>query len=53
MNRAESGSRVARSRTPASLSLYDTILDRLLQDLQDVAAELRQLNQEEHPIARE
>jgi hypothetical protein len=53
MNRAESGSRVARSRTPGSLSLYDTVIDRLLQDLQDVAAELRQLNQEEHPIVCE
>ncbi len=36
--------------TPARLYLYDTLLQRLAQDLQDMAAELGELIQEEHAI---
>jgi hypothetical protein len=31
---------------------YDTLLERLAQDLQDVAVELRQFIQQEHPVVR-
>jgi hypothetical protein len=38
------------SRTPARLSVCDTLLERLPQDLEDMAAALGQLIQEEHAI---
>jgi hypothetical protein len=37
----------------ARLYAYDPIPERLAQDLQDVAAELRQLIQQEHPVVRQ
>jgi hypothetical protein len=39
-----------RYRTPAKLYVYETLLERLAQDLQDMAAELGQFIQEEHAI---
>jgi hypothetical protein len=39
-----------RSRTPARLYVYGTILERLAQDLKDMAAELGPFIQEEHAI---
>jgi hypothetical protein len=39
-----------RFRTPAKLYVYDTILERLPQDLQDMAAALGQFIQEEHAV---
>jgi hypothetical protein len=36
--------------TLARLYLYDTLLERLAQDLKDMAAELGQFIQEEHAI---
>jgi hypothetical protein len=35
---------------PARLYLYDTLIERLAQDLEDMAAALGQLIQEEHAI---
>jgi hypothetical protein len=49
---------VLRFNTPARLSVYDTLLERLPQDLQDMATELGEFIQEEHamvgprPLAR-
>jgi hypothetical protein len=40
-------------RTPARLYLYDPLLERLSQDLQDVAAVLGELIQEEHAVVPE
>ena len=40
----------ARSRTPARLSVYDTLLQRLPQDLQDMAAELGEFIEKEHAM---
>jgi hypothetical protein len=42
-----------RFMTCGRLYLYDTLLEGLPQDLQDVAAELRQFIQEEHSVVRE
>jgi hypothetical protein len=42
--------RALRSSTPAKLYVYETVLERLPQDLQDMAAELRQFIQEEHTV---
>jgi hypothetical protein len=39
-----------RFSTPAKLYIYDTLLERLAQDLEDMAAELGQFIQEEHAI---
>jgi hypothetical protein len=35
------------------LSIYEALLERLAQGLEDVAAELRQLIQEEHAVVRQ
>jgi hypothetical protein len=40
----------ARSRTPGRLYRYDTILERVPQNLQDMAAALGEFIQEEHPV---
>jgi hypothetical protein len=40
----------ARSRTPEKLYVYNPILERLAQDLQDMAAELGPCIQEEHAM---
>jgi hypothetical protein len=42
-----------KSVTPAKLYVYDTLLQRLAQPFQDVAAELRQLIQKENPVVRQ
>jgi hypothetical protein len=39
-----------KSRTPAKLYVYETILERLAQDLQDMAAKLGPFIQEEHAV---
>jgi hypothetical protein len=53
ITRIAKSAKLLRFRTPAGLYLYDTLLEGLPQDLQDVAAELRQFIQEEHPVVRE
>jgi hypothetical protein len=50
ITRRANSAKELRSRTPAKLYSCKTILERLPQDLQDMAAELRQLIQEEHPV---
>jgi hypothetical protein len=50
VTRRANSAKVWRSRMLARLSLYDTLLERLPLHLQDVAAELGQLIQEEHTI---
>jgi hypothetical protein len=40
----------ARSRTPARLSVYDTLLEWLAQDLKDMAAKLGPCIQEAHAM---
>jgi hypothetical protein len=42
-----------RFMTAARLYVYETIFERLPQDLQDMAAELGQFIQEKHPVMRE
>jgi hypothetical protein len=49
-NRAAIAARVARSRTPERLCVYDTLLQRLAQDLEDLAAELGEFIQAEHAM---
>jgi hypothetical protein len=44
---------VARSSTPVTLYLYDTLLERLAQDLEHVAAELGPFIEEAHAVVRE
>jgi hypothetical protein len=51
--RRANSAKIWRSRTPARLYLYDTILQRLAQGFEDMAAELRQFIQDEHPVLRE
>jgi hypothetical protein len=50
--RAKSAKR-RTSRTPARLSVYDTLLQRLAQDLEDMAPALRQFIQEENAMVRQ
>jgi hypothetical protein len=50
ITRRANSAKVLRFRTPARLSAYDTLLERLPQDLQDMAAELGQFIQEEHTV---
>jgi len=42
----------ARSRTPAKLYVYDTLIERLAQDLEDMTAELGSFIHEEHAMVR-
>ena len=49
-SRTAKASRRLTSRTPARLLVYDTLLERLAQDLQNMASELRELIQEEHTM---
>jgi hypothetical protein len=51
--RAAKVARRLRSRTPARLSRYDTLLDRLAPDLQDVAAALGECIQAAHAVVRQ
>ena len=48
--RAVSVTNMARSGTPARLYVYDTLLERLAQDLEDMAAEHGQFIQEQHAM---
>ena len=50
MSRATSTASATRSMTHAKLYLYETLLERLAQDLEDMAAELGQFIQEEHAM---
>jgi hypothetical protein len=49
-SRAAKAVKVLIFSTPAKLYIYDTLLERLAQDLEDMAAELGQFIQEEHAI---
>jgi hypothetical protein len=53
ITRRANSAKVWRSSTPARLYVYDTLLEGLPQDLQDVAAELGQFIQEEHAVVRQ
>jgi hypothetical protein len=53
LSRAAKAAKALRSITPARLYLYDTILERLAQDLEPMAAKLGQFIQEEHAIVRQ
>ena len=50
MTHRANATKMLRFSTPARLYLCDTLLQRLPQDLQDMAAELGELIQEEHAI---
>jgi hypothetical protein len=50
MTRAAKAAKELRSRTPAKLYIYETLLKRLAQDLKDMAAELGQFIQKEHAV---
>jgi hypothetical protein len=50
VSRAAKVAKTLKSRTPARLYVDDTLLERLAQHLQDVAAELRQFIQKENTI---
>jgi hypothetical protein len=50
VSRAAKIAKTLKSRTPAKLYVYETLLERLTQDLQDMATELGQFIQEEHAI---
>jgi hypothetical protein len=50
ITRRANSAKELRSRTPARLYVYETILERLPQDLQDMAAELGPCIQEEHTM---
>jgi hypothetical protein len=48
--RKANSANVLRSRTPAKLYVYDTLLERLAQDLQDMAAALGPFIREAHAV---
>jgi hypothetical protein len=50
MTRSANSAKVLKSRTPERLYLYETLLERLPQDLKDVAAELGPCIQEAHAM---
>jgi hypothetical protein len=50
MTRRDNSAKELRSRTPAKLYVYDTLLERLAQDLEDMAAEFGPFIQERHAI---
>jgi hypothetical protein len=52
-SRAAKVARRLRSRTPAKLYVYETLLQLLAQDLQDVAAEFRKFIQEKNAVVRQ
>jgi hypothetical protein len=51
VSRVANAARTWRSRTPARLHVYDTILQRLGQNLEDMPAGLGEFIQEEHAVA--
>jgi hypothetical protein len=53
MSRSAKAAKALRSRTRARLYVEDTILERLPQDLQDMAAEHRQFIQKQHAMMRQ
>jgi hypothetical protein len=53
VSRVANAAKTWRSRTPARLYLYKTLLERLTQHLQDVPPELWQLIQNEHTVIRQ
>jgi hypothetical protein len=53
VSRAAKVAKTLKLRTPARLYVYDAVLERLPQDLQDMAAELGQFIQEAHPVVRQ
>jgi hypothetical protein len=53
VSRAAKVAKTFKLRTSAKLYVHETLLDRLPQDLEDMAAELRQFIQEVHPVVRE
>jgi hypothetical protein len=50
ITRRANSAKIWRDRTPARLYVYDAVLERLAQDLEDVAAKLRPGLQGEHTI---
>jgi hypothetical protein len=50
ITRRANSAKVLKSRTPARLYVHETLLERLAQDLQDMAPELGPFIQEEHAI---
>lgn len=52
VSRAAKVAKTLKSRTPAKLYVYETLLPRLPQDLEDMASKLRELIQEEHTMVR-
>jgi hypothetical protein len=52
-SRAAKVARKLRSRTPAKLYVYETLLQLLEQDLQDVAPEFRKFIQEKNAVVRQ
>jgi len=50
MSRAAKVAKTLRSRTPAKLYVYETLLERLAQDLEDLAAALGPCIQEAHAM---
>jgi hypothetical protein len=50
VSRAAKVAKRLKSRTPAKLYIYETLLQRLAQDLQDMAAALGPFIQEEHAV---
>ena len=48
--RRANSAKVLIFRTPAKLYIYETLLERLAQDLENMAAELGQFIQEEHAV---
>jgi hypothetical protein len=52
MSCAAKAAKALRFMTPARLSVYDTLLERLAQDLEDMAAELGPFIHEKHAMVR-
>jgi hypothetical protein len=50
VSRAAKAAKTLKLRTPAKLYIDETLLERLAQDLQNMAAELGQFIQEEHAV---
>jgi hypothetical protein len=53
VSRAAKAANAWRSRTLAKLYVSDTLLEQLVQDLQDVAAELRELIEKHKTMVRQ
>jgi hypothetical protein len=53
VSRAAKVAKTLKSSTPARLYVYDTLLERLAQDLEHMTAKLGQFIQEEHAVVRQ